>query len=246
MKKSIRLCSHFQHSYKKSFTLVSVTNVLISFLISILLLKLELVTLICYQINFLFIVVIRQSCPLSSILFNLFINDILNNCDKYGVSICNKKCCGDLFADDIVLIGPNERKIKALLRHIFCLANKNEMSFGINKCDTIVIKPLNFVSYPVYEEPTFYLGMYSIHIYLGISFSNDLSFEPIITYMNSKVKKSLFSFSSFLSNNKVPLTFKRSIIQLYIISKVLYFAPLLGSNKNNSKNVQSLINTALL
>ena len=97
-----------------------------------------------------------------------------------------------------------------------------------------------------YEEPTFHFGMYSIpkesiYIYLGIPFSNGLSLEPIMIYMNTKVRKSLFSFSSFLSNNKVPLTFKRFIIQSYIISKTLYFAPLLGSNKNNSKNVQSLI-----
>jgi len=67
------------------------------------------------------------------------------------------------------------------------------------------------------------------------------SLEPIIIYRNIKVRKSLFSFACFLSNNKVPLTFKRFIIQSYIISKTLYFAPLLGSNKNNSKNVQSLI-----
>jgi len=63
--------------------------------------------------------------------------------------------------------------MKALLRYVFCCANKNEMSFGINKCATIVIKSLNFASYPGYEEPTFHLGMYSIpkgsvHIYLGI------------------------------------------------------------------------------
>jgi len=125
------------------------------------------------------------------------------------------------------------------------------MSFGINKCATMVIKPLNFVSYPGYEEPTFHLGMYSIpkasvYIYLGIPFNNDLSLEPIITYMNTKIRKSLFSFTSFLSNNKVLLTFKRSIIQSYAINQALYFAPLLGSNKNNSKNVQSLINKGLL
>jgi len=116
------------------------------------------------------------------------------------------------------------------------------MSFDINKCATMVIKPLNFISYPGCEESTFQLGMYSIpkesvYIYLGIPFSNDLSLEPIITYMNTKVRKSLFSFFSFLSNNKVPLTYKRSFIQSYIISKELYFASLLGSNKNNSKNV---------
>ena len=76
------------------------------------------------------------------------------------------------------------------------------MSFGINKCATMIIKPLNFVSYPCYEEPIFYLGMYSIpktsvYIYLGIPFNNDLSLEPIITYMNTKIRKSLFSFASF-------------------------------------------------
>jgi len=53
---------------------------------------------------------VRQGCRLSPILFNLFINDILSNCDKYGVSIGNKKCCGGLFADDIVLIAPSKRK----------------------------------------------------------------------------------------------------------------------------------------
>jgi len=44
-----------------------------------------------------------------------------------------KKCCGGLFADDIVLIVPSERIMKAPLRHVFCRVNKNEMSFGINK-----------------------------------------------------------------------------------------------------------------
>ena len=44
----------------------------------------------------------------------------------------------------------------------FCWAYKNEMSFGISKCATMVIKSLNFVSYLGYEEPTFHLGMYSI------------------------------------------------------------------------------------
>ena len=50
----------FSTFLQKSFTLVSVINVLIPFQISILLLKLELVTLACYQMNFLFIVVLDK------------------------------------------------------------------------------------------------------------------------------------------------------------------------------------------
>jgi len=98
--------------------------------------------------------------------------------------------------------------MKALLRHVFffffCWSNKNEMSFGINKYVTMVIKPFNFVSYHGYEE-TYISSWYfilkeSMYIYLGIPFSNDLSFEPIITYMNTKVRKSLIFFCYFFNS----------------------------------------------
>jgi len=84
----------------------------------------------------------------------------------------------------------------------FCWANKNEMSFDINKYDTMIIKPLKFVLFPGYKKPTFPLSMYSVpkesvYIFLGIPFSNDFFLKPFITYMNTKVRKTLFSFSSF-------------------------------------------------
>jgi len=69
---------------------------------------------------------------------------------------------------------------------------------------------------------------------------NDLFLEPIITYMNTKIRKYLFSFFSFFIHNKVPLIFKRSIIQSYIISKALYFAPLLGSKNKKKKKKKKL------
>jgi len=94
----------------------SVVNVLIFYAIYILHLKHVLDLLQYYQMNFLlkekFIKVVHY-------LSNLFINDILNNCEKYGVSIGRKKkkkkkkkCCGGLFADDVVLIAQSAKKKK--------------------------------------------------------------------------------------------------------------------------------------
>ena len=39
-------------------------------------------------------------------------NDLLNDCEKYGVNIGRKKYCGGLFADDVVLIAPSAKKFR--------------------------------------------------------------------------------------------------------------------------------------
>jgi len=78
---------------------------------------------------------VRQGCPLSSNLFNLFINDIFNNCDKSGISIGDdKRCWGAIFTDDIVLCVPTRSQPKKLLKFASKRARNNEMQFGINKC----------------------------------------------------------------------------------------------------------------
>ena len=51
-----------------------------------------------------------------------------------------KKCCGGLFADDVVLIAPSAKNLEKLLKKVHKWANLNEMTFGIEKCATMVIK----------------------------------------------------------------------------------------------------------
>ncbi|KAG4087933.1 hypothetical protein H8356DRAFT_1341462 [Neocallimastix lanati (nom. inval.)] len=120
------------------------------------------------------------------------------------------KCCGGLFSDNIVL---------SLLR-VHKWANLNEMTFGIEKCETMVIKLVNFQSPPNYNDPTFYLGMNSIMNSI-LKVFNDLLLEHIISHIHFKVRKSLPSF-------------------IYI--KAIYYFSLLGSNKSRTARIQTLIN----
>ena len=69
--------------------------------------------------------------------------------------------------------------------------------------------------------------------------------EHIIKFMYSKVKKSLFSLSNFFLNKYNPIAFKKKVLQSYVISKAIYFSPLLGSNKARTARIQTLINTGL-
>jgi len=122
--------------------------------------------------------------------------------------------------------------MKALLRHIFCWANKNEMSFGINKCATMVIKALNFVSYPGYEEPTFRLGIYSIHkasVYIYLI--NHIPSMPRYSWS----KKSLVLYKKIKKKN---ITKFKDVIESYW-SDVGKFQRIKSTNYDNFKFINT-------
>ena len=56
---------------------------------------------------------VRQGCPLSPIFFSLslFINDIFNDFSELGIPLGESRCCGGLFADDIVLFASSRTKL---------------------------------------------------------------------------------------------------------------------------------------
>jgi len=164
---------------------------------------------------------------------SIFINDIFNDFSELGIPIGESRCCGGLFADDIFLCAcaPSRTKFKKVLKKVNEWAKFNMMNFGINKYATMVIRP----DRPLFQnksDPTFHFAGQPISItkcytYLGIPFDKSLSLNPIIKLLNSKVTKALFSVSKFLSNSKIPISFKKIIINYYVLSEISYFAPLL-------------------
>jgi len=152
-------------------------------------------------------------------LFNLFINDIFNNYNKHGISIGDKRCCGGLFADNIVLCASTRSQLKKLLKFASKWARNNEMQFGINKYASLVVR--GEVSRFLYNSnPTFYLSSQELpktncYTYLGVPFSNDLVLKPIIQRMNNKIRNALYSIKGFLKNPHISIPYKKNVIFSY-------------------------------
>jgi len=78
---------------------------------------------------------------------------------------------------------------------------------------TMVIKLHDFVKIFFFFEVYIYsTPKASCYIYLGIPFGDDPSLQLVISNIQAKVRKTLFSFFNFLTNNKVPLSFKKYIL----------------------------------
>jgi len=98
-----------------------------------------------------------KGCSLSPILFYSFINDIFNEYDKYAISIRNKHCCRNLFADDIELCSQIKYQLRKLLKFTNKLARNNEIQFGINKYQSLIVRR-EVSEFLIKNDHTFYLS----------------------------------------------------------------------------------------
>jgi exonuclease III len=87
---------------------------------------------------------VRQGCPLSPLLFNIFINDILLRADREGEGVTvpgmQEPIPGLLFADDLAVVANTPEQLKKLLKMVEEWANTWGMNFGHQKCAIVGTK----------------------------------------------------------------------------------------------------------
>lgn len=189
---------------------------------------------------------VRQGCPTSPIIFNMFINDILEGLEGITVPGLPDKLPGLCFADDTVLFAESIEEMKINLDKIQKWMQINCMEINTTKCGLMWIKGSGTerIGQPIEYEgnPIPWTENYT---YLGIEINQDLDLEKMAKSRATRGYVLVKQLEKSLTNNRVPIAFKRMLIQNMLIPKLIYGGEIFGMSAQRAKEADKIANMAI-
>jgi exonuclease III len=210
---------------------------------------------------------LRQGCPLSCVLFNIFINDMFDDVPLPGCLVPSGKrtdrlteqlrCHGLLFADDLVALASDLVEMQALCVHITSWCRTNEMQVGIKKCGIMEFAANDLEGFQMEEllpnaalQAPLLLCEQAVPLvesypYLGIMITKSLSLDELIAPRLESGRATVGSLAPFLSCPIIPMSSRWLIVQVVVLPRLLYGAEIYGMCRSLTDAMQKQLNFAL-
>ena len=213
---------------------------------------------------------LRQGCPMSPILFDVFINDIFADCTEHGVAIpvttvINSRRTrgvlptllpGLLFADDGVLLAPSQEALKRSKDKVSRWADLHEMAFGIAKCGLLFFRDLSWnqeikdedaLAFKVAEDWKIngeLIPTVDRYTYLGLEMHQDLSDYKMAGDRLKKGRYALQQLEPFLRCTSITPAMKVTMVKSCVVSTMLYGSEIWGMKVRRILQMRKVILTA--
>lgn len=197
---------------------------------------------------------LRQGCPLSCILFDLFIDDLLDNNKIKGVmvpGVPDKRCKGLLFADDSVILAESSNQLKKGIQAASDWADKSLMVFGIEKCGIMMFNYQKSKSaMRRFKRKHFLLQGQKVpfvdnYLYLGINIKQSLNIDEIVNARIAKGERALLTARHLLCNKTIPLSSRVMVFRACVLPVFLFGAELWGTSGVLASKVQVKVNKGI-
>lgn len=165
---------------------------------------------------------VRQGCPLSPLLFDLYIDSILDECDGVGVSGGGDvQVPGLLFADDLVCLANTTEALGFMLSKVSAWADRWGMRIGAQKCGVMAFgsaavdgqaeaqRWVNAVEWKLQGEAISVVQKYT---YLGLDFSPELDLRVMAGARVDKGRKAMAALRPLLRNQHIPVPIRTRVL----------------------------------
>ena len=167
---------------------------------------------------------LKQGCPLSPMLFNLYIDDIGDifddSCDP--TIILNEKIHHFLYADDLVLISLTPDGLQRSLNKVSEYGKQKDLTISIKKSKTMIFNSTGKHVKKQFSIEGKNLESVNTFCYLGYEVKPSGSVKHAMNALHEKAKKALRPIMSAIYRFNLPVSLAIKLFHTYISPIILY------------------------
>ena len=187
---------------------------------------------------------VRQGCPTSPILFNIYINDILDRIRPIEVEGLCHGFRGLMFADDTVIAAESLEDLNNKIKIIQEWMSENSMEINPSKCGVMLVKE-GIVNIPEIKYNNEIIPNVNSYTYLGVEFNDQLDLELMAGLRQRKGIAMSNTLGPTLRNNKIPLEYKRMLISNILIPTLSYGTEVFGMSEKRSSQLKKTVDISI-
>ncbi len=169
---------------------------------------------------------LRQGCPLSPMLFNLFIEDIgdifSDPIDTDPISLQGKLINHFLYADDLVLVSESAKGLQSCLDRLGSYADRKSLSVSIKKSKTMIFNSSGHFIKEHFHINGSALEPVNSFCYLGFEHKPSGSMTHGANTLLDKAKKALRPLQRAIANFQLPLNLSIRLFHTLVEPIALY------------------------
>lgn len=185
---------------------------------------------------------------MSPVLFNLYINDLLNRVDPVPVRGLSSGLRGLMYADDTVIVGDSMYDITEKLEVAACWMRENGMEINANKCGLMLVRDADDTTYITNQlvHNGELIPNVERYVYLGIEFNNLLNYDWMSQYRLGKASSLVALLTPTLSNCHLPLEYKLMLIKSVIIPTMLFGSEVFGMSQRRLSAMTKILDRSIV